>query len=274
MLKSTMWSVFKPRSTRLTLNRLFANRPAGTSSAIDIAICTVASVVRKRRAAFAPPGCPAWFFSVAARSGRVLCSAGNKPNAMPVTIAAPPANISIVGLSENANIGRLFRGHDRRDHIERPLRDEQAGDRAERGEHDRLGEQLRDQLAAVRADRQPHRHFRGAAGAAHEQQVGNVGARDQQHRAGDDEQDRQRRARFVRRSCSGRGGPARVGDLFLDLEARHRLLAHPLLQRRFDVVEDRAIRTVDRDGGLFASTRPASRGRTHTPSTAGGSRSR
>ena len=104
MPNSTMWSVFKPRSTRLTLKRLFANRPAGTSSAIDIAICTVASVVRKRRAALAPPGCPAWFFSVAARSGRVLCSAGNKPNAMPVRIAAPPANISIVGLSENANI--------------------------------------------------------------------------------------------------------------------------------------------------------------------------
>ena len=46
------------------MNRLFANNPAGTSNAIDMAICTVASVVRKRRAALAPPGWPAWFFSV------------------------------------------------------------------------------------------------------------------------------------------------------------------------------------------------------------------
>lgn len=98
------WSAFNPRSTRLTLNRLLANNPAGTSSAIDIAICTVASVVRKRRAAFAPPGCPAWFFSVAARSGRVLCRAGNTPNASPVRIAAALANTSIDGLSVNANM--------------------------------------------------------------------------------------------------------------------------------------------------------------------------
>ncbi len=81
-----------------------ANKPAGTSSAIDIAICTVASVVRKRRAALAPPGWPAWFFSVAARSGRVLCSAGNSPNAMPVINAAAPAKMIIVELSENAII--------------------------------------------------------------------------------------------------------------------------------------------------------------------------
>ena len=66
------------------LSRLLVKRPAQTSSAIDSAICAVASVVRKRAAARAPDGCPAWPFSVETRSGRVLCSAGKRPNSRPV----------------------------------------------------------------------------------------------------------------------------------------------------------------------------------------------
>ena len=46
--------------------------PADTSSIIESAICAVASDARNRVAARAPDGCPAWFFSVDTRSGRVL----------------------------------------------------------------------------------------------------------------------------------------------------------------------------------------------------------
>ena len=42
-----------------------------------------------------------------------------------------------------------------------------------------------EQLAAARAERQPDRHLGRAAGAAREQQVGDVRAGDQQHDAGD-----------------------------------------------------------------------------------------
>ena len=78
--------------------------------------------------------------------------------------------------------------------VERPLGDEHADRGAQHGEQHRLGEQLPHQLPAAGADRQPHRHLGGTAGAADQQQVGDVRAGDQQHRAGDREQDQQRRA--------------------------------------------------------------------------------
>ena len=66
--------------------RLFVKSPADTSSAIDSAICVVASIARNRAAERAPDGWPAWPLSVDARSGRVLWSAGNSPNRKPVAI--------------------------------------------------------------------------------------------------------------------------------------------------------------------------------------------
>ncbi len=48
-----------PSSTRLTLTRLFVKRPAQARSAIEIAICVVASVVRNHLADLPPPGWPA-----------------------------------------------------------------------------------------------------------------------------------------------------------------------------------------------------------------------
>jgi hypothetical protein len=136
-------------------------------------------------------------------------------------------------------------GHDRRNQIERPCRDEQPGHGSERRKQNRLGQQLRDELPAVGADRQTHGHLRGAAGAADQQQVGDVRAGDQQHRAGDREQNDQRGSRLVVEAAL----PAAAlfeRDL-LRLEQHHRLVAHALLQRRLDIVEDRAIRAVDRN---------------------------
>jgi hypothetical protein len=47
-LSVATWSISSPRSTRLTLMRLFVKTPAMTRSTIDSATCTVASTVRKR----------------------------------------------------------------------------------------------------------------------------------------------------------------------------------------------------------------------------------
>ena len=49
MPKVTTLSTFRPRSTRLTLNRLLVKSPAATSSTIDRPICAVARAVRKPR---------------------------------------------------------------------------------------------------------------------------------------------------------------------------------------------------------------------------------
>ena len=91
-----------PRSTRLTLTRLLTKNPAAASSIIDSAICAVASTIRNRLAPRAPDGWPAWFFKVDTRSGRVLCSAGKRPNSRPVPMVSPPAKSSAGGLIENA----------------------------------------------------------------------------------------------------------------------------------------------------------------------------
>ena len=56
-------SIFTPRSTRLTFSRLLTKKPAAASSAIESAICAVASDERKRAAPRAPDGWPAWPFS-------------------------------------------------------------------------------------------------------------------------------------------------------------------------------------------------------------------
>ncbi len=76
--------------------------PADTSSAIESAICAVASDVRNRAAARAPDGWPLWPFSVDTRSGRVLCSAGKRPKSSPVAIERIAAKASAVPSSSNA----------------------------------------------------------------------------------------------------------------------------------------------------------------------------
>jgi hypothetical protein len=84
-------SIFKPRSTRVTFIRLRVNRPAATSSAIDSAICAVASDVLNRAAARAPEGWPDWPFMMLWRSGRLLCSAGKIPKSRPVAMVTAAA---------------------------------------------------------------------------------------------------------------------------------------------------------------------------------------
>ncbi len=57
------------------------------------------SALRKRAAVRAPVSCPAFDRMVVTRSDRVLWSAGNIPNARPVTTDTSAVKISIVGWS-------------------------------------------------------------------------------------------------------------------------------------------------------------------------------
>jgi hypothetical protein len=81
------------------------------------------------------------------------------------------------------------------------------------------------------------------------QQVRDVGARDRQHQAGDTEQQPERR----RRLAMDRALPAAslLDPDLLRSEALHRLVAHPALQRRLDVVDDAAVLAVERGTRLL-----------------------
>ena len=113
----------------------------------------------------------------------------------------------------------------------------------------------REHLAAAGANRQPHRHLAGAAGGAGQQQVGDVGAGDQQHDAVTPSSSMSG-ARASSRTSLWPRGPALERER-LGAEALHRLVAHARLQRRFDVGDDgrgRARRSprrlLDRHAGL------------------------
>jgi len=84
--------------------------------------------------------------------------------------------------------------HERRD---RAVGDREAARGADRRQHQALGQQLPDDAAGRGAERLPHRDLRAAAGAAREQQVGEVDARDQQDAADGGEQHQQRAARVA-----------------------------------------------------------------------------
>ena len=76
-------------------------------------------------------------------------------------------------------------------HARRADRHHEADHAARDGEQDALDERLCDDLPARRADRQPQRRLAAPRRRAREQQVGDVGAGDQQHQAADAEQDAQ-----------------------------------------------------------------------------------
>jgi hypothetical protein len=123
------------------------------------------------------------------------------------------------------------------------------GHRAERGEKTRLGEQLTHDLPAAGADRHAHGHLVGAGRGASEQQVGDVGAGDEQHERRDAKQQHQRRLRFRTRRALPLRAPNDAHRLRLELHLG--LVAHPLLERRLDLGDDRVIGDVGGGPGLL-----------------------
>ena len=72
--------------------------------------------------------------------------------------------------------------------------EDQAEHAADDRQHDAFGQQLADDPAARAADRRADRDLAPAAGRAHEQEVRDVGAGDEQHEADGADQHEQRRA--------------------------------------------------------------------------------
>ena len=145
-------------------------------------------------------------------------------------------------------IGRFAR--DERHHqVQRPPRDDEARGPSEGREQQRLREQLTNELPARRADRQPHRHLAGARRRSREQQAGDVRARDQEHESRDAEEQRQRAARRADHAALALRSRQQLQRL--RAEPLHRLLAHALLQRRLDIVDDVAVRHAHRRLRLF-----------------------
>ena len=257
-------SAFNPRSTRLTLNRLRVNRPADTSSAIDSAICAVASDVRKRAADRAPDGWPLCPFErrdqIRPRAVQRRKQSEQQTRADGQRRGEQHDDRVDRQVHRVRRLSRQERGHQ----VQRPLGDDEAAEAAEDREETRLAEQLPHELSASRANRQPDRHLARARGAARQQQVRDVRARNQQHERGDAHQQRERRPRF-RRHVALAAAPGVKHDR-LRLEPRQRLRAHALLQRRFDVVDDRVVRRRERGAGLLDRDPGLQPARTDTPS--------
>ncbi len=72
-----------------------------------------------------------------------------------------------------------------------PGGEQDAADRAGGREHQALGEKLPDESRTTAAEREAHRHLTPPRRPAREQQVGQVGAADRQHQAGDSHEQRE-----------------------------------------------------------------------------------
>ena len=134
----TTRSIFRPRSTRLTLVRLLPNSPAAASSAIESATCATTSDVRNL-AAEARAGQLAR--SGAKRRheiGRVLCSAGKSPKSKPVPSERTAANTTTLACSEKCSVDAVSTGSSA---VSRPrvrFATKEADDSAEHREQHRL----------------------------------------------------------------------------------------------------------------------------------------
>ena len=151
--------------------------------------------------------------------------------------------------------GQRAIGHQRHDHLQEDVGEGEADHAADRRQHDALGEELGEEATSGRAHRRTDRHFALPRRAAREQQVGDVGARDQQHEP-DRAEHHPQRGHQVRREevvleRLDAGAPAGVrcgellGDLFRDghhvgigLRQRHPALETPHDQQPVEIVVD------------------------------------
>ena len=133
------------------------------------------------------------------------------------------------GEARRGRIDRAERQIGRHD-ADRPAEHHEPRDAAQRREQTRLEQQLAYELTAARANREPHGHLRRAAGGAREQQVRDVGARDEQDDQRDDLENRERRA-GLREDVTLSATPVRQRHA-LGRELRLLRVGEPLLQRQ------------------------------------------
>ena len=170
--------------------------PVATSSTTDAitsaiderAAQSLLSSADRARAFAQPPHVPA---------SAPVRSIGASPNASAVTSVSAAANAStrrstagVTDVGRSAGTIRQIIGTSSR-------RQQHAERAAEHGEDDAFGGELPDQPLASRADRGPHRQLLPAVQRAREQEVGQVGADDQQHAEGRPAQRQHRDARVL-----------------------------------------------------------------------------
>ena len=195
-----------PVSVPFRFCRLCTNRPAPKSSRKLSATCAATSPLRRKSEPPEPATAPTVSLSVLQVSGRLARSAGSRPNTMPVRSVRPnvKARMRASGdglTSSGAPSTGMKAMQALRHHRRQPETDEAAG----AGEQQALDEELAHELAARGAERQPHGDLALAHEAARDEQVGDVGAGDEQHQADHAHQHDERRREVV--------AQARVADV-------------------------------------------------------------
>ena len=118
---------------------------------------------------------------------------------MPLTNVTPSVNASVVRSSVRLIQARDVPGTERDERVESPRGEGNARTGAGGVEHERLGDQLPHETGAAGAERGADGNLALARRRAGEEQVGHVGARDQQNEADGAEDEQQRAcARFPR----------------------------------------------------------------------------
>ena len=113
---------------------------------------------------------------------------------------------------------------------------EQPGRTAEKGQETRLGQKLRHEVPSRRAEREPHGHLGPASGGTRQQQVRDVGARDQENGARDAEEEQEGHADEVVHVALS--APSVLDRQGLGDEARQGLVAHVRLEGGLHVGQD------------------------------------
>src|SRR5262249_8070683 len=135
----------------------------------------------------APPS-----FNVDCKPTLELCSAGISPKKTPVKIESAAVKAS-TRQSKPTPVGarRKFRRKSQQP-LHSPFGQRQTQGAARHGQQQAFGQKLSDKAQPARAERRPHRDLSAARGRAAQQQVGDVGAGDQQDEANREHQRSQR----------------------------------------------------------------------------------
>ena len=251
---STVSAVRKPGSNRADAIALRRKMAAQISSSADAKTCTPISTLRARPGRASFTSSPR---SVRTGSIRVACSAGiSAKNAVAshrrddqeqrdAPIGSGHAEVDVAEIERHGAqrpVDRAFE-RDARDHVA-------AGGRGQR-EQQAFGQQLADDAAPRRAERQPDADLALPRHAARQQQVGDVGAANQQDQSEREEQRREEReglqrlrnraAPGARARCSS-SGRSRCGDRLVRVPRRElragALHRHTGLQPADDVDAD------------------------------------
>ena len=122
----------------------------------------------------------------------MACSAGINPNTRLVTNAAPNVNHTTVASRRMSSMRGRSAGRAAMSACVLQYASARPSVAADQAQQDRLGDELANQPRAARADRGAHRQLALPRRAARQQQVRDVGARDEQHQSDRAEQHQQR----------------------------------------------------------------------------------